>query len=251
MYVHHTSDWHIGKSPSEARNARQLVKGLSLRPGIEHDVLVISGDVTEDGQAKQWQEVEEILAPLYGKLPHLIVPGNHDCGLHGITYELGRVTRTRNAIRKLSPLPDLDVAGLLVWQIGAWRFVGLDSQRGNEDSFLPPLARGEIGAAQLAALEVVLHDDIPTLVILHHHPIWPEPAHVLTDAAQLKQILGRRACVRGVLYGHQHVEALVCDEGGCQWLASGKTTDLVDGRISWRTYELETGRVQTCTIPAP
>lgn len=86
----------------------------------------------------------------------------------------------------------------------------------------------------LAALEVELADPERTVILLHHHPRWGEPAHV-----------------RAVLYGHQHVEHAEMDAGGCHWLASGKSTDLVEGRLSYRTLDLDSGQLQTVTIPGP
>jgi hypothetical protein len=62
-------------------------------------------------------------------------------------------------------------------------------------------------------------------------------------------VVARHPHVKGVLYGHRHVEGLRI-EGGTQWIASGKTTAAQGGQLALRTLELASGRVQVVTCPA-
>lgn len=247
MKIIHLSDIH-----SSIAALKQLVRHIGARPDLNDCALAITGDVTDDGQPQEWRAIELALAPLAGRLPVYIIPGNHDCGALGITYDRERAECAAKYCRKLSSAPIVDSpTGLKVWTLGAWRIIGLDSQRGNADDFLPPLARGEIGHAQLAALEVELADPAPTILLLHHHPRWHDQGHLLEDAGELLRLLERRPQVKAILYGHRHVEGLWGSATARQWIASGKSTDLVDGRLQYRTLELETGRLQTLTCPAP
>jgi 3',5'-cyclic-AMP phosphodiesterase len=247
MQIIHLSDLH-----SELAALKQLVRHIGARTDLDDCALVITGDVTDDGQPQEWRAIELALAPLVGKLPIFIVPGNHDCGAQGITYDRERAETAARYCRKLSSAPVVDSpTGLKVWELAGHRVIGLDSQAGNADDWLPPLARGEIGTAQLAALEVELADPAPTILLLHHHPRWADPAHVLEDAGALLRLLERRPQVRAILFGHQHVE----DKWGSAtvrlWLSSGKSTEIKDGRLRYRTLEMETWRVQEVTLPAP
>ena len=110
-----------------------------------------------------------------------------------------------------------------VWHHAGRRIIGLDSQAGQEGEWLPPLARGELGQRQLMLLEVELQTPAPTTILLHHHPLWHDPAHLLEDAVQLRKLLERRAWVDDVLFGHQH-RAGVWEFGGVRYVAQGAST---------------------------
>jgi 3',5'-cyclic-AMP phosphodiesterase len=247
----HTSDWHIGGQAGEARQAEQLVAHLLARPDLDQLALVITGDITDDGQAAQWRVVQRTLAPLTGLLPIFMVPGNHDVGDHGITFDPVRAARSCDFIDAIATTPIRTVRGMRVWEWAAHKIVGLDSTRGQAGELLPPLARGELGAEQLAALEAELMDDIDTIILLHHHPRWHDQAHLLEDAGALTHLLNRRPRVRAVLYGHQHAEGTWGSATACLWLASGKSMALQGEHLQYRTLDCETMWVQTVSCLTP
>jgi 3',5'-cyclic AMP phosphodiesterase CpdA len=257
VIIAHLSDTHLGERPQNAARLHQLARHIRARHDAgEQIACALTGDLTHDSQPSEWEALHKALEPLAGHVPLWLVPGNHDVGRLGITYDRVRADRVRAEIGVVADTTLRAARGMLVWQWGGAKIIGLDSTRGQEGELLPPLARGEIGLAQLAALEVELQEDVPTVVLLHHHPRWRDPGHVLEDASALLELLDRRAHVRAVLYGHRHVESLAQRGalGGhrTSYLGAGKATDLTAaGRLSYRTIEMETGRVQVVTFPSP
>lgn len=246
MKIIHLSDTH-----GEAAALKRIVSHILARPDLAACAVAITGDITDDSKPSEWRAVQTALAPLVGLVPIWAVPGNHDCGAMGITYDPERAERARAVCDMISTTPiTTSPSGLRVWRWGVWRIVGLDSQAGNAGELLPPLARGEIGRAQLAALEVELADPAPTVILLHHHPRWSEPLHTLEDAGELTRMIARRPQVKAVLYGHQHVEALWGKEGGASrlWISAGKSTEERGGRLRYRTLDLETLRLEACAV---
>lgn len=246
MKIIHLSDTH-----GEEAAIRRLVAHILSRPDLAACAVAITGDITDDSKPSEWRAVQTALASLVGLVPIWAVPGNHDCGAMGITYDPERAERARRICDMISTTPIVtSPSGLRVWRWGTWRVVGLDSQAGNAGELLPPLARGEIGRAQLAALEVELQDPAPTVVLLHHHPRWDEAFHVLEDAGELTRLIARRPNVRAVLFGHQHVEALWGKEGGSSrlWVSAGKSTEERGGRLRYRVLDLETMRLEACAV---
>lgn len=240
MKIAHVSDIH-----GDGEGLRAIVASILAREDLAQLALAITGDVTDDGQPHEWRGVQQALAPLTGLIPIWMVPGNHDCGMSGITYDEERAQRSRHAIDMISTTPIIaSPTGLRVWRWGVNRIIGLDSQRGQAGEILPPLARGEIGKAQIAALEVELADPSPTVVLLHHHPLWDEALHVLEDAAALKALIERRPQVKAVLFGHQHKEALWGTPKTRLWVSSGKSTD----QLAYRLLDLETMRLTRCVL---
>lgn len=245
--IHHLSDLHIGASPSEAAQLKRIVSALALR-AVPGERAVITGDLTETSAPEEWVRLKSLLTPLCEVMPVHLVLGNHDCGSHGITYSEAKVARADATLEKLGTQPTRRASRVTSWDCGPYKIVGLDSSYGNEDDFFPPLARGEIGVEQLAALEVELHDPTPTVVILHHHPRWKDPAHLLEDRGALTRLIARRPHVVGVLFGHQHEE---WREGVTRvWMASGKSTDPAEGRLRWRTFDPLTRAVGRLSCPA-
>lgn len=235
MKIIHLSDPH-----GDGEGLRAIVGHVLARPDLAQLALAITGDVTDDGQPHEWRAIQQALAPLTGLVSLWLVPGNHDCGMKGITYDEERAARARTACDIISTTPIIaSPTGLRVWRWGVYRVIGLDSQRGQAGELLPPLARGEIGASQLAALEVELADPSPTIILLHHHPLWDEALHVLEDAASLKALIERRPHVRAVLFGHQHKEAVWGTPKTRLWVSSGKSTD----QRAYRVLDLETLRL--------
>lgn len=244
MRLIHWTDTHLGAEGAD--NAAVLSRcALDVQAralGGEALAVVLTGDITDDGQAWQWRQVHTALAPLVGLVPVYAVVGNHDTGMRGVTYDEARAERSADALTLLCPTPLRRADGLKVWRVGGYKLIGLDSCTGNADDLLPPLARGEIGREQLLALEVELADVVPTIIVLHHHPLWSDWAHALEDSVALLHLLDRRDHVEFVLYGHRHLEGHRL-RAGTDYLAGGKTTDAVKGKIHWREIDLETGQI--------
>ena len=140
------------------------------------DAVLITGDLTNDGDAAVWAELTGVLARL--DAPVYPLPGNHD------DREL-----MRSAFAHLDLFPAQGPLCFAV-ELGPLRLIGLDS-------LVPGDPAGELGAEQLAWLDARLGEapQTPTLVALHHPPFRTGIDHMdammLTDGAALAAVIGR------------------------------------------------------------
>lgn len=185
------SDSHLGSPPSEhdpvacLRAAVDAVLALPDRP----DALLVSGDLADDGSARSYETVRELLQPL-GLTPH-VLPGNHD---------------ERAALRGAFGLPGSGEEPIQhSVDLGPLRLVALDTVRPGED-------RGELDPARLRWLDAELRQapEQPTVLAMHHPPLHtaipPFDAICLTPAerSQLAAVLGRHPQVLRIVAGHVH-----------------------------------------------
>jgi 3',5'-cyclic AMP phosphodiesterase CpdA len=166
-----------------------------LERAIEHlnalappaDAVLITGDLTSDGDAAVWAELMGLLGRL--RAPIFAIPGNHD------DREL-----MRKAFAGLFP-----AAGPLRFAVdlGPLRLIGLDSLIAGEPA-------GRLGPDQLAWLDEQLASapERPSLVALHHPPfrcgIDHMDAMMLEDGEALAAVVGRHPHIARVLCGHVH-----------------------------------------------
>jgi 3',5'-cyclic AMP phosphodiesterase CpdA len=82
----HLSDLHVGKSKSESRNLKRIVKKVIESFSKFKLTILLTGDIVDDGQKKQYKEAKKILKPLFDNPNFNVwpVPGNHDYGWNGI-----------------------------------------------------------------------------------------------------------------------------------------------------------------------
>jgi 3',5'-cyclic AMP phosphodiesterase CpdA len=159
----------------------------ALQP--QPDAVLITGDLTNDGDAAVWAELMAMLGRL--DAPIYPLPGNHD------DRELMRA-----AFAHLDLFP---AEGPLCCYVGLGpvRLIGLDS-------LIPGDPAGRLGPEQLAWLDARLHEqpEKPTLVALHHPPFRTGIDHMdammLEDGAALAAVIGRHPQVERVLCGHVH-----------------------------------------------
>ncbi len=168
----------------------------ALEPAV--DAVLITGDLTNDGDAPVWAELMGLLGRL--RAPIFPIPGNHDDRelMRGAFAHLGLFT----------------AAGPLRFAVdlGPLRLIGLDS-------LVPGNPAGRLGADQLAWLDEQLGGapERPTLVALHHPPFRTGIDHMdammLEDGAALAEVIGRHSQVARVLCGHVH-RAVHCHFAG-------------------------------------
>ena len=161
------------------------IKALDPAP----DMVLISGDLTNDGDLPTCQALAEMLDEL--DLPIYPVPGNHD---------------DRELIRAVFPkVAALSGTGPLDYAIEDWplRILALDSSVDNKPY-------GRLEAGQLAWLSATLERDRnkPTLVMLHHPPFKTGIEHMdwsmLRNADDLAAVISEHDQVERVLAGHVH-----------------------------------------------
>jgi len=147
------------------------------------DVLLLTGDLAQDGQPATYRTVEDLVAPL--AVPCLALPGNHDDPAVMQEVLTGPVDATTT-----------------VASMGGWNLVLLNSH-------VPEASHGHLTEEALQTLdETLTRLTGPTLVAIHHPPVpvgadWLD-AIVLHDPEALRACLERHAHVRLLLCGHVH-----------------------------------------------
>ena len=214
MRVAHITDLHVERTPTwgELFNKRLLgavnlyVLGrhahfteASQRALVEAvvalapDAVVCTGDLTATATDAEFTAAAELLAPITGRFPFLVIPGNHDVYT---TESVGRFEATFGRWSGSSPF---------VRRIGAVDFVTLDVAR-------PALlSNGHAPVAQLEALDRLLAEGRGAAVLMLHYPLrdregnpYGPATRNLDNAAAVEALLERHPRVRAVLHGHAH-----------------------------------------------
>ncbi|MBF7730200.1 3',5'-cyclic-AMP phosphodiesterase [Pseudomonas sp. N040] len=185
----------------ETRDSLQQVIQRVLDEQPQVDLLLASGDISQDGSEQAYQRFRQMAAQI--RAPQRWVAGNHD--------DLPTMRQVCAGSPELDPVVDL----------GGWRIILLDSS-------IPGAVPGHFSAQQLALLEQALADagTRHVLVSFHHHPVavgcrWLEPIGVRNPAA-LFAVLDRYPQVRALLWGHIHQE-IDQQRNGVRLLASPST----------------------------
>ena len=210
MRIIHLSDLHIGKS-NNLEKSKIIFDWILNNEDIHRSQLVIiSGDVVDDGQIWQFKPARELVESLRsnGYLV-LVVPGNHDYGPEGITESSKSSRDFRKLISGIADFPAL-------FKVDGQAFVLLDSMAGEMENREFWGAQGYLGEEQLINLDLLLEDlaqdqDVKNVIlVLHHHPFDYLSYHGLRDNADLKSVISRRRegppRVNVLLFGHKHLE---------------------------------------------
>jgi 3',5'-cyclic AMP phosphodiesterase CpdA len=191
----HLSDPHIlasddrlfGIAPVEQlRRTLDHLLGLPLAPAF----VLITGDLTHDGEEESYRRLRTLLAPLAERgIPLLLGLGNHD-----------RRAQFRRGF--LSQATDDDHQYYHTTECGDLRVIVLDS-------LIPGADGGELGETQLGWLtEQLARPTSRRTLIALHHPValgGMPPLHndTLRDAPALAEIV-RGHAILGILAGHCH-----------------------------------------------
>ena len=129
-------------------------------------MVLITGDIVDDGKARQYNSAVKLLRPLVENgFKVLPTPGNHDYGPCGNIY----TEESQAYFQKymLSELIEYEPAGVpgttmedlfpMVTTVGEVVFIGLDSVVGKEDAAMH-FASGEVGTEQRQKLIDILTD---------------------------------------------------------------------------------------------
>jgi Icc protein len=202
------SDPHVRVGGDDGASARALEAAvraiLDLRPAPQ--AVLVSGDIAEGGDAREYERVRELLAPL--PMPVHVLAGNHD---------------DRDALREHFGPPGEHGPLRYTARCGALRLVVCDTTRPGRDD-------GQLDARQRAWLEAQLAAEprAPTIVAMHHLPL-PIGLPVLdgiglpqADRSALAELLARAPQVRRVVAGHVH-RTVLGSLGGCSVIACTST----------------------------
>lgn len=223
MKILHISDLHIGKEETDVdewRQAERLVRLIKRYWGNdgEKPLVLITGDVVDDGREVEFIEARRILEPLHRAGFQVVpLPGNHDYGWNGAYAQEKRFKLFKKhllGIENRVTYPDVPYADDRV------ALITLNSMRAESGFWDGLLADGELGDAQLNELGEILttlHNERPKsykiVVALHHHPfLFPgDPfikktrerlGHRLKDGADFMRLVGGR--IHALLFGHEH-----------------------------------------------
>lgn len=161
------------------------LNGLNPRP----DVVLLTGDATEDGKEASYFHLIELLKPL--KIPFYAIPGNHD-----------RREAMRSAFKNLPFMPS---KGFIHYAVDDYpiRFIGLDTLVEGEDF-------GCLCDERFSWLDETLKQDTkkPTLLFMHHPPI--QIGMELFDQMKCKApkafetLISKQTNIMGIVTGHYH-----------------------------------------------
>lgn len=223
----HLTDLHIGNPNqkdehlwSDTTQTLEHVKSLIATLEPQPEFIVVSGDLTNNGQVEEFHELKRLLADI--ELPVVLALGNHDTQEKFYEIVLGEPERGDARYHFSRDFGGQDRQGL--------RVIVLDSSAPNK-------VHGTINPEQFEWLERELEADpqMPKLVIVHHPPtamhlpIFDEINFDLKDAAKLQSMLEGKHVV-GVLSGHVHYDQVSLRHGVPYFVATGlhNLTDVLE-----------------------
>ncbi len=188
------SDLHCGSPFYDPKLLSQAVDEIrALAP----DLVLVAGDLTQEGYAPEFETAYEALRPLSEELTTIVIPGNHDSknvgylhfqdyfgkGVSGAKYDRVLHTARRGNPRHIS-------------------IVAMDSSK-------PDLAEGEIGRERYEWLREQFAEPADFRIFGLHHHLVPVPGtgrerNVIWDAGDIMALL-EDLHVDLVLCGHKHV----------------------------------------------
>lgn len=170
------SDTHLCREASSAPDGpdRGLERAVALAAPLRPDLLLLTGDITNDESVEACRRVRSILSTL--DAPIVATPGNHD---------------DRDAVQSVFTEPHDR-------QIGGWRII-------LADTLVPGRISGRIDVPELLD-RLGPEGDRPTLLAMHHPPIGTSTKEwfVLQGSAGLVSALSSRRDVVVVAAGHLH-----------------------------------------------
>ena len=185
MLIAQLSDIHVGGSRYRESLLRTAIDEINA---AEPDLVVVAGDLTDDGYSDQYPLAQQELAAL--ACPEVVrVPGNHDARNVGyLRYEDTFGARDSRLHRQ---------------------FGGVDLALVAVDSSKPDLDEGEIGREHYGWITEGFAEEADVRVFVCHHHLVPVPGtgrerNQVLDAGDVLSLL-RQCGVDIVLSGHRHV----------------------------------------------
>jgi 3',5'-cyclic AMP phosphodiesterase CpdA len=179
------SDVHVGGGRYREELLRAAIDEVNE---AGPDLVVVAGDLTDEGYPDQYPVAKEELGAL--RCPQIVlVPGNHDA--RNVGYILFEEMFGGRDSRQRVSLDGLDVA-----------LVAVDSSK-------PDLDEGEIGREHYGWIQEGFAGDADLRIFVCHHHLMPIPGtgrerNQVLDAGDVLSVL-RQAEVDVVLSGHRHV----------------------------------------------
>ena len=226
------SDIHLTTFPNQdlygVDTGSSLSKAISdiqnLQPAA--DLIVVTGDITEDGSVISYQRFAEYMETLH--CPVYVLPGNHDLAAN--------MTDAFEASTIITYKQNIETHG--------WHLLLLDSHVAGEEF-------GQLTTAQLKQLEQSIQTagSAPILVALHHTPgkVCPSSGCQLHHPDALLDLLAKAPTVKAVIAGHTHndsdqlvndVRVLTCPSTFA-YAHHAQEKDNVDHEDFWASHQLD------------
>ena len=185
MRIAQISDVHVGGSRYHQDLLRTAIEEINA---AEPDIVVVAGDITDEGYPDQYPVAAEELETIACENV-VLVPGNHDA--RNVGYLLFEDTFGTRDTRLRLDCADLEIA-----------LVAIDSSK-------PDLDEGEIGREHYGWIEEGFAGDADMRIFVCHHHLMPVPGtgrerNQVLDAGDVISLL-RQLSVDLVLSGHRHV----------------------------------------------
>ena len=185
MLIAQLSDVHVGGSRYRDTLLRTAIEEINAE---EPDLVVVAGDLTDDGYPDQYPVAQEELGAIACR-EIVRVPGNHDA--RNVGYIRFEETFGMRDSRARLACGGLDVA-----------LVAVDSSK-------PDIDEGEIGREHYTWIEQGFEGAADLRIFVCHHHLMPVPGtgrerNQVLDAGDVLALL-RRCEVDLVLSGHRHV----------------------------------------------
>jgi Icc protein len=217
------SDPHIGAQWPGVEPAAELAAAVESVGRLHPvpDAVLVSGDVTNGAQDRQYEQARELLEPL--GVPVYVLPGNHD---------------DREGLRRHFGLTGDGGAPIqYAVNIGPLRLLVVDST-------CPGQPYGQLDSDRLAwvDMELARAQHTPTLLAMHHPPLltgMPAADEIglpVSDRQALGELLGRHPQVRRVVAGHVH-RTIVSELAGRAVLAAPSTT--LAARLDFSSHDFQ------------
>jgi Icc protein len=182
------SDCHVSADPDALYRGQSadanFQKVLHLAGQWNPALVLLSGDVSEDGSRESYERISSLLART--GVPVLALPGNHD---------------DAEVMSRYFPLGPWD--GPHVTEIENWQLVLLDSTE-------PHCISGSFSTIYLEQIRASLNDNgrRHALVVLHHQPVevgapWID-RYMLESPARFFEVIDQSPRVRCIIWGHVH-----------------------------------------------
>lgn len=203
VVIAQVTDCHLSADPEGSY--RGINPRLNLEALLEKvrarrpDLLLLTGDLSEDGSSESYRTLRSIFQSL--QVPVLALPGNHDdAPLLGETF------------------PGSPVDSIRISEHGAWQIVCLNS-------CLPGAPEGQVSDRAIADLEQHLAGNAgrAQLIALHHQPVavgnpWID-RYPLMNPQPLLQLIDGYSNVKAVVWGHIH-QAFAAERNGTAMLGA-------------------------------
>jgi predicted MPP superfamily phosphohydrolase len=235
----HLSDLHIHKSMKKTDNicAKKVVSYIVKK--YKNDtklVIIITGDIVDDGNKTQYKKAVTILKPLVeNNFEVLAVPGNHDYGKFGNIYTkkaqgyfrkfiLGELLNNKKALDTSIDYKEIFPTKTI---IGETLLIGVDSALGNLHDETFHFASGEVGEPQREKIRLIFNNEkykaMAKVIFFHHHPFMRDITMEMDDAKEVMKILSGNVDI--CCFGHKHESQTWSSKDNIDWLiAAGKTT---------------------------